>query len=81
MLTNTLNLTAAKLGPVVTKIVKDSNELKTIYFESTNDLKDVIVKNIKNDYIELCEFLGRTMPVDEYIEDKELSGGWNWVVE
>lgn len=81
MLTNTLNLTAAKLGPVVTKIVKDSNELKTIYFSSTNDLKDVIVKNIKNDYIELCEFLGRTMPVDEYIEDKELSGGWNWVVE
>lgn len=81
MLTNTLNLTATKLGPIVTKIVKDSNELKTIYFNSTNNLKDVIVKNIKNDYIELCEFLGRTMPVDEYIEDKELSGGWNWVVE
>lgn len=73
-------LSSVKLGPIVSKIVKDSAELSTLFFTANNQSKNTIVQNIKNDYVELCEFLGRTMPVDEYIEDKDLSGGWDWVL-
>ena len=72
--------TDSKMSTVVQQIVRLVPELKGYYLESSADVRQEILRNLKESYVRECELKGRLIPLDHFIQMIEDSIGWEWVM-
>ena len=71
-------LTEPKLNIIVQQILKHVDELAEIYNAANNHDRFIIVKNVRESYIDECKVARRVLGTDEFIENIAKSIGWDF---
>ena len=74
-------LNKQKLSEIVSRVTWDVEYVRDRYMRSGSKQRELITKNIETDYIMMCEFVERLMPIDEYISDHDEGTGWEWITD
>ena len=71
-------LTEPKLNLIVQQILKSVDELAELYNAANNNDRFIIVRNIRESYIDECKTARRVLGTDEFIENIAKSIGWDF---
>lgn len=73
-------LTESKLNLIVQQILKNVDELAEFYNSANNNDRFIIVKNVRESYIDECKTARRVLGTDEFIENIANSIGWDFAI-